>query len=58
MYCPSCGQATSTEQKFCRSCGLSLEKVAESVAEQRPATELSKHLKDRHAKPNVYSPSF
>lgn len=46
-YCPNFGQATSTEQKFCCSCGLSLEKVAESVAEQRPATELSKHLKDR-----------
>lgn len=47
MFCPDCGKANSPEQKFCRSCGLSLEKVAESVAEQRPATELNKHLKDR-----------
>ena len=47
MFCPQCGKVNSAEQKFCRSCGLSLDKVAESLAEQRPATELSKHLKDR-----------
>lgn len=47
MYCPNCGQATSTEQKFCRSCGLSLEKTAQSVVEQLPAVELNKHLRER-----------
>jgi hypothetical protein len=47
MFCPHCGKLNSADQKFCRSCGLSLEKVAQSLAEQRPATELNKHLKDR-----------
>jgi zinc-ribbon domain len=47
MFCPDCGKLNSAEQKFCRSCGLSLDKVAQSLAEQRPATELNKHLKDR-----------
>jgi hypothetical protein len=47
MYCPNCGQATSIEQKFCRSCGLSLEKAAQSVVEQLPAVELNKHLRER-----------
>lgn len=37
MYCPNCGNQTSTEQNFCRSCGLSLEKIAESLAEQLPS---------------------
>lgn len=36
MYCPSCGQENSTEQKFCRKCGLNLEKSAASLIEQRP----------------------
>ena len=47
MYCPNCGQATSTEQKFCRSCGLSLEKAAQSLVEQLPAVELNTHLRER-----------
>jgi hypothetical protein len=37
MYCPNCGKATSIEQKFCRACGLSLEKTALSLSEQLPA---------------------
>lgn len=47
MYCPNCGQVTPTEQKFCRSCGLNLEKAAQSVVEQLPAVELNKHLRER-----------
>lgn len=47
MYCPNCGQATSTEQKFCRSCGMSLEKTAQSLVEQLPAVELNTHLRNR-----------
>ena len=37
MYCPNCGNKTSTEQKFCRACGLGLEKIALSLGEQLPA---------------------
>jgi hypothetical protein len=37
MYCPNCGNKTSTEQKFCRKCGLGLEKIAVSLGEQLPA---------------------
>lgn len=37
MYCPNCGKQTSTEQKFCRACGLGLEKIAQSLGEQLPA---------------------
>ena len=36
MYCPNCGAKTSTEQKFCRACGLGLEKIALSLTEQLP----------------------
>jgi hypothetical protein len=37
MYCPNCGNQTSTDQKFCRACGLGLEKIALSLGEQLPA---------------------
>lgn len=37
MYCPNCGTQTSTDQKFCRACGLGLEKIALSLDEQLPA---------------------
>jgi zinc-ribbon domain len=36
MFCPNCGAKTSIEQKFCRACGLGLEKVALSLTEQLP----------------------
>ena len=34
MFCPKCGKENSTEQKFCRACGLNLEKTAENLQEQ------------------------
>jgi hypothetical protein len=38
MYCPNCGKDTPADQKFCRGCGLRLEKVALAIAEQLPAS--------------------
>ncbi len=37
MYCPNCGNQTSADHKFCRACGLGLEKIALSLGEQLPA---------------------
>ena len=28
MYCPNCSSEATTEQKFCRSCGMELPAVA------------------------------
>jgi uncharacterized membrane protein YvbJ len=34
MHCPNCGSEAPMEQKFCRSCGFGLGKVAMLIAEQ------------------------
>jgi hypothetical protein len=39
MHCPNCGTKISTDQKFCRACGLSLERVTELLAELLPAID-------------------
>src|SRR5688572_15753900 len=49
MYCPNCGNEGSTAQKFCRSCGLGLEKIAESLTDQLPA-KLDESLQQRKAR--------
>jgi len=35
MFCPNCGKENFSEQKFCRACGIGLEKVVESLMEQK-----------------------
>ncbi len=49
MFCPNCGSKNSTNQKFCRSCGLSLEKTAQSLVEQLP-TKLNENIEKRKNK--------
>jgi hypothetical protein len=46
MYCPKCSQPSTSDQKFCRHCGLSLKEVAPLVAETAEAEKvrLEKHL--------------
>jgi hypothetical protein len=46
MYCPNCGNQNSTDQKFCRSCGLGLQKVAQTLSEQLP-TKLDVSLQQK-----------
>lgn len=46
MYCPNCGTVTSSDQSYCRSCGLGLEKIAQSLVEQRP-NEFEESLQQR-----------
>ena len=36
MYCPNCGKQNTDSQNFCRSCGLALERIAQSLNEQLP----------------------
>lgn len=46
MYCPNCGNQNSADQKFCRSCGLGLQKVAQTLSEQLP-TKLDVSLRQK-----------
>src|SRR4029453_9320477 len=56
MHCPGCGTEASVTQKFCRTCGFSLEKVPQLVAEQLSESEAildsnaAKKLQERQQK--------
>jgi len=45
MFCPNCGANNTTEQNFCRSCGLNLEDTAKSLLAQIPSAETANLLK-------------
>lgn len=49
MYCPSCSTKVVLDQKFCRSCGFSLEKTAQSLSEQQH-TEITQNLQGQKDK--------
>lgn len=45
MFCPNCGANNSSEQNFCRACGLNLEKIALSLFDQLPSAESAELLR-------------
>ena len=47
MYCPNCGKTNSPDQKFCRACGLSLDKIVQSLTEQLPPGQVDRNLEQR-----------
>lgn len=49
MFCPNCGNKNVEGQNFCRSCGLSLEKIAQSLSEQLPTVAV-RSLQERKDK--------
>lgn len=60
MYCPNCGNKNSEDQNFCRTCGLGLEKIAQSLTEQLPtvAVRSLQERKDRLERLGVASLSI
>jgi len=47
MFCPNCSADNRREQNYCRSCGLKLDSISRSVAEQFPSVEYAKLQKKK-----------
>lgn len=45
MFCPNCGANNTTEQSFCRSCGLRLDQIAADLLAQIPSAESSELMR-------------
>ena len=45
MHCPSCGNESSLDQKFCRRCGLRLESVSKLVAGHQTPEAIKREAK-------------
>jgi hypothetical protein len=50
MFCPNCGTKTEAGQKYCRSCGLGVEKLAGLISEQLPAGALERSTPEEVAR--------
>lgn len=48
MHCPNCGSPASTDQQFCRACGLNLAEFSQLLAEKLPT--LRGELQDQKRK--------
>lgn len=46
MYCPKCATPAPEDQKFCRSCGLSLQFTALALADQAEESEASQAMSE------------
>lgn len=53
MFCPNCGVKGSTEQNFCRGCGLKLDAVIAAVSEQDPSGEYAELQRGEERKKRI-----
>ena len=49
MHCPSCGKPATTDQQFCRACGMSLETISKLVAQHAGTPIADEKLERREA---------
>ena len=47
MHCPNCGKPATTDQQFCRACGMSLETVGKLVAKHTGTPAIAQAKLDR-----------
>ena len=47
MFCPNCGNKNSEKLRFCRSCGLKLEKITKILAEENLPNQETNILKNK-----------
>ncbi|HEX8288199.1 MAG TPA: zinc ribbon domain-containing protein [Pyrinomonadaceae bacterium] len=58
MFCPNCGAKNTTEQKFCRSCGLRLEQITVALLEQIASPESAELFKRQRRLENFGNIAF